>query len=140
MRSSVKTKPPANPRIKNRKADWKFWQLRCWSLFLLKKHGKYVTIRCMCGCGAWRDLNEDHVIPLSNFKIKDPWDPCNGQILDWKLNVLDKGSSHGPKWDFRSEEYKEFQIWLRDKDWTWNQFDKWVMNKSLKKATELGLF
>lgn len=112
----------------NPQYDWRFWQLRCWGLFLTKKLGhEEVNLPCMCGCGRRSNLVADHVMPRSNFR-GDNWDPCNGQIIHWALNS-EKGSQHGPKWDFRSKEYKEFQERLRDKDWIHDPLDGWLVRK-----------
>lgn len=78
---------------------------------------------CMCGCGKWIGLDIDHVIPRSNFRI-DPWDPCNGQLIHHALN-MEKGSSHGKKWDFRPKKFKAFQRLMRAKEWRKDHMGRW---------------
>jgi len=77
------------------------------------------------GCKEFKFLVADHVIPRSNFRI-DPWIPTNSQIICWGHNS-EKGSSHGPQWDFRTEEYKKFQVELAEKEWEKDHMGRWQL-------------
>lgn len=116
-------------RKSNKKYDWSYWAMKSWGRFTTAYNfDSYIT--CMKpGCNRIKGLVADHVYPRSGFR-HDPWNPCNSQILCWEHNG-EKGSSHGPQWDYRSWKYKVFQRCLRRRDWTYNTVTrKWEMNST----------
>lgn len=127
-------------------AQWRRWQFECYAEFLwgdaglaiLKDEGKD-TLPCeRCG-KIWQPIEADHAaIPRSNRLRGDPWDPANGQILDHDCNS-EKGSSHGPKWDFRTTERKIHQMQKASVDWNWNGISRdWEYIGSSKFVTKGG--
>jgi len=126
-----------NPYTKrSRDYDWKFWAIKTWGRYLNPKNTNDVWITCMYpGCSQVRGLVADHVIPRSNFRV-DPWNPCNSQILCW-IHNSEKGSEHGPQWDFRPWKYKVFQRYMRRRDWTRDPFEGWKPNHPKKGSKPL---
>ncbi len=119
---------------KSRQNDWRKWQTRTWAHWLLRNTSSK-NIVCMCGCGRVK-FHIDHIMPRSNFR-GDNWDPCNGQLLHAELN-MEKGSQHGPQWDFRPWKYKVYQRYRRRLDWTYNTVTRhWEMNEIKKEPKPL---
>ena len=110
------------------KREWRMWNIKTWlnyrydekakelgiSAGIMADEGKEPTVGCM-KCGRRTSLEADHIVPRSNFR-GDNWDPTNGQMLCHDCNS-EKGSQHGPEWDYRPEKYKAFQKEKASKEW-----------------------
>ena len=117
----------AERRPRRRDHEWRVWQFRCLSAWL-DSNGTQNSITCL-RCGALSYLQADHVMPRSNRLHGDPWHPCNGQILCLPHN-MEKGSRHGPQWDFRSKGFKEFQQKKAEAEWEYNVVTRaWSLKK-----------